>query len=41
MLVNVTQGRVLRLIPPLIIDSEQAEMIVDAVCAGIECLESE
>lgn len=40
-LVNVTQGRVLRLIPPLIIDSEQAEMIVDAVCAGIECLESE
>jgi acetylornithine/N-succinyldiaminopimelate aminotransferase len=34
-LINVTQERVVRLLPPLIIDSEQAEEIVDVVCAVI------
>lgn len=37
-LVNVTQDNVVRLLPPLIIDDEQAGMIVDAVCGGIEVL---
>lgn len=35
-LINVTQERVIRLLPPLIIDQEQAGLIVDAVCGGIE-----
>lgn len=35
-LINVTQDRVIRLLPPLIIDQEQAGLIVDAVCGGIE-----
>lgn len=34
-LINVTQERVVRLLPPLIIDSAQAEEIVDVVCAVI------
>jgi acetylornithine aminotransferase len=38
-LVNVTQERVIRMLPPLIIDAEQAGMIVDAVCASIEALD--
>ena len=37
-LVNVTQETVVRLLPPLIIDEEQASMIVDAVCSGVEAL---
>jgi acetylornithine aminotransferase len=37
-LVNVTQESVVRLLPPLIIDEEQASMIVDAVCSGVEAL---
>ena len=35
-LLNVTRDRVIRLLPPLIIDEEQAGMIVDAVCNLIE-----
>ncbi len=35
-LLNVTQDRVIRLLPPLIIDREQAEHIVDVVCALVE-----
>ena len=31
-LLNVTQERVIRLLPPLIIDDEQAEEIVEVVC---------
>jgi acetylornithine aminotransferase len=31
-LLNVTQERVIRLLPPLIIDGEQAEEIVEVVC---------
>jgi len=34
-LLNVTQDRVIRLLPPLIIDAEQAEEIVDVVCSLI------
>jgi acetylornithine aminotransferase len=34
-LLNVTQDRVIRLLPPLIIDTEQAEEIVDVVCSLI------
>jgi len=34
-LLNVTQERVIRLLPPLIIDPAQAEEIVDVVCALI------
>jgi len=34
-LINVTQERVVRLLPPLIIDSAQAEEIVDVVCSVI------
>ena len=37
-LVNVTQDTVVRRLPPLIIDAEQASMIVDAVCSGVEAL---
>lgn len=32
LLLNVTQERVIRLLPPLIIDAEQAEEIVEVVC---------
>jgi acetylornithine/N-succinyldiaminopimelate aminotransferase len=35
-LLNVTQDRVIRLLPPLIIDAEQAGRIVDVVCALVE-----
>jgi acetylornithine aminotransferase len=35
-LLNVTQDRVIRLLPPLIIDAEQAARIVDVVCALVE-----
>jgi len=34
-LINVTQDRVVRLLPPLILDDGQAEQIVDVVCAVI------
>jgi acetylornithine aminotransferase len=34
-LLNVTQDRVIRLLPPLIIDAEQAEEIVEVVCSLI------
>ena len=37
-LVNVTQETVVRLLPPLIIDEDQADLIVDAVCGGVETL---
>jgi acetylornithine/N-succinyldiaminopimelate aminotransferase len=36
LLLNVTQDRVIRLLPPLIIDTEQAEEIVDVVCHLVE-----
>ncbi|MDX1381521.1 MAG: aspartate aminotransferase family protein [Xanthomonadales bacterium] len=39
LLINVTQDRVLRLLPPLIIDDAQAEQIVDTVCALLESLD--
>jgi len=35
-LLNITQERVIRLLPPLIIDAEQAAQIVDTVCALVE-----
>jgi len=35
-LLNVTQDRVIRLLPPLIIDAEQGERIVDVVCELVE-----
>jgi len=35
LLLNVTAGSVIRLLPPLIIDQQQADMIVDIVCACI------
>jgi acetylornithine aminotransferase len=35
-LINVTQEKVVRLLPPLIIDREQSELIVDTVCRVIE-----
>jgi acetylornithine aminotransferase len=35
-LLNVTQDTVIRLLPPLIIDAEQAGRIVDVVCALVE-----
>jgi acetylornithine aminotransferase len=38
-LLNVTQERVIRLLPPLIIDSEQAAQIVQVVCRVVESLE--
>jgi len=37
-LINVTQDRVVRLLPPLILDDAQAEEIVDVVCAVIGAL---
>jgi acetylornithine aminotransferase len=36
LLLNVTAGSVIRLLPPLIIDKEQADMIVDIVCTCID-----
>lgn len=36
LLLNVTNDKVIRLLPPLIIDDEQAEQIVDVVCSLIE-----
>ena len=39
LLINVTRDRVIRLLPPLIIDEEQAEQIVDTVCGLIETLD--
>ena len=38
-MVNVTQERVVRLLPPLIIDRQQAGLIVDAVCGGIATID--
>jgi acetylornithine aminotransferase len=35
-LLNVTQDKVIRLLPPLIIDAGQADQIVDVVCALVE-----
>jgi len=35
-LLNITQDRVIRLLPPLIIDTEQADEIIDVVCSLIE-----
>jgi acetylornithine aminotransferase len=35
-LLNVTQDKVIRLLPPLIIDAEQADQIVETVCALVE-----
>jgi len=35
-LLNVTQDKVIRLLPPLIIDEEQAGQIVDVVCSLVE-----
>jgi acetylornithine aminotransferase len=35
-LLNVTQDRVIRLLPPLIIDAEQAEEITDVVCSLVD-----
>jgi acetylornithine aminotransferase len=35
-LLNVTQDKVIRLLPPLIIDREQAGRIVDVVCDLVE-----
>ncbi|MGD8578783.1 MAG: aspartate aminotransferase family protein [Lysobacterales bacterium] len=39
LLLNVTQERVIRLLPPLVIDAEQAEEIVDTVCSLIASLD--
>ena len=39
LLINVTQDRVIRLLPPLIIDGEQAEEIVKGVCDLLESLD--
>lgn len=39
LLLNVTQDRVIRLLPPLILDTDQAQQIVDGVCALVEALE--
>jgi acetylornithine aminotransferase len=39
LLINVTQDKVIRLLPPLIIDPSQAEQIVDGVCALIDGLD--
>jgi acetylornithine/N-succinyldiaminopimelate aminotransferase len=38
LLINVTQHKVIRLLPPLIIDEAQAEEIVSKVCGLIEGL---
>jgi len=39
LLLNITRNNVIRLLPPLIIDQDQAEQIVDMVCKLIECLD--
>jgi acetylornithine aminotransferase len=39
LLINVTQDKVIRLLPPLIIDPAQAEQIVEGVCALIDELD--
>ena len=39
LLINVTQDKVIRLLPPLIIDDAQAEQIVDIVCTLLESLD--
>jgi acetylornithine aminotransferase len=39
LLLNVTRNNVVRLLPPLIIDKEQADQIVDTVCGLIESLD--
>ncbi len=39
LLINVTQGSVIRLLPPLIIDEEQADRIVETVCDSVEALD--
>ena len=39
LLLNVTQERVIRLLPPLIIDREQAGEIVETVCSLIAALD--
>lgn len=38
-LLNVTQDRVIRLLPPLIIDQSQAEQITDTVCSLVKSLD--
>ena len=35
LLINVTAGKVIRLLPPLIIDEAQADVIIDTVCTLI------
>jgi acetylornithine aminotransferase len=40
LLLNVTQEKVIRLLPPLIIDADQAQQIIDGVCALVEELEA-
>lgn len=37
-LLNVTRNNVIRLLPPLIIDEEQADQIIDTVCSLVESL---
>ncbi len=39
LLLNVTSNNVIRLLPPLIIDQDQAEQIVDTVCKLIESVD--
>ena len=39
LLLNVTQHKVIRLLPPLVIDDEQAEEIVLKVCGLVESLD--
>ena len=40
LLLNVTRNKVIRLLPPLIIDDAQADQIVATVCTLIESLDS-
>lgn len=40
LLLNVTQEKVIRLLPPLIIDADQAAQIVDGVCALVDELDA-
>jgi acetylornithine aminotransferase len=37
-LLNITQNRVIRLLPPLIIDDEQADIIAETVCKLVDAL---
>lgn len=39
LLLNITRDNVIRLLPPLIIDNEQAELIVDTVCGLIDSVD--